>query len=453
MIECVHSHSRALLDRFWSCRNPLAIIVLLGTIVHLALMLTSVNYDSDFWAIVARNIESGEGIYGLEGYYYTPVWGYIIGLVSVFQSIFMTIGETAVRVLEFIPVEGIDGFYLSATVPSVSFMLSIKVPLLISDLVMGYVVYLIVKDRTGDERKSVLAFALTFMCPILLGSSCIVGMPDTISIMFAILTLALVYKDHYFCAGMTFCMAALTKFFPVFMIFILISYVLSKHKGDRIAGYRSLGMAIAGSILVAVLVFLPQIMNGNLEQCFQFLTDRTGSSEDDGLIQFIAGRARIVVYALVIVATLVIAKKIMSTDTARLDDALLKGTLITMGLCMIYPPAPQYLVCLVPFLVLWIVLHEKRYLKSYGMISAGAFCFSLLANCMLFASLAVWTNIVSLETIFEINQFYIENSALILKIIFVSSGVIQYVGILVLMWQLFGNTFCSKMFRRDEGVC
>ena len=56
------------------------------------MMTLAYTFDTNYWAIVTRNIQMGEGLYGLRGYYYTPVWGYILGFVSMFDSFFFNIG-------------------------------------------------------------------------------------------------------------------------------------------------------------------------------------------------------------------------------------------------------------------------------------------------------------------------------------------------------------------------
>ena len=98
-------------------RHPLAAIVIAGLAIHLLIMLLAMVYDSDYWAIVIRNINAGEGLYGMEGYYYTPVWGYILGLVSAFQNACLSLGDSAVRVFDVIYFEA-SGHQTSATVTS-----------------------------------------------------------------------------------------------------------------------------------------------------------------------------------------------------------------------------------------------------------------------------------------------------------------------------------------------
>ena len=54
--------------------HPLLTITIIGVIIRLLMIPITLVYDSNYWAIVIRNIETGSGLYELEGYYYTPVW-------------------------------------------------------------------------------------------------------------------------------------------------------------------------------------------------------------------------------------------------------------------------------------------------------------------------------------------------------------------------------------------
>ena len=60
--------------------HPLLAVILAGVILRLLITSLSMIYDTNYWALVIRNIDSGNGLYGLDGYFYTPVWGYLLAL-------------------------------------------------------------------------------------------------------------------------------------------------------------------------------------------------------------------------------------------------------------------------------------------------------------------------------------------------------------------------------------
>ena len=85
-------------------RHPFLLILVVGIILRLLIASFSMGFDADYWAVVLRNIEAGDGLYVAEGYYYTPVWGYVLGLIGALQTVFMDLGEVALRVIEAFPV-------------------------------------------------------------------------------------------------------------------------------------------------------------------------------------------------------------------------------------------------------------------------------------------------------------------------------------------------------------
>ena len=351
-------------SRVSAIRHPLACMVLIGLSVRLIASMFQIVFDNDYWALVIRNIEAGEGLYGVVGYYYTPVWGYILGIVSAFQSTFLNLGMDVLRIPEFFFSEFIQGTYYSATVPSILFSITVKMPLILSDLIMAFLIRYLVIDSTGSDSKGNRAFMLVFLCPLLIGVSCITTMPDTISAMFTLLTVVLIRKDHYFLAGMTFSVAVLTKFFPVFLLFPLIAYVLVRG-GNLRSGAINVLFSMLGAILMSCIIFMPQLIEGSLDQCFQFITDRTGNTYGDSLFDVIVGKLRIIMYTLVLLASVYIALRIYRAGNANVSNNFMFGAFFTMAMCMLYPPTPQYIIVIIPFLVYWIVVNDERYLDSW----------------------------------------------------------------------------------------
>ena len=347
-------------SRLCSVKHPILLIIVAGIVIRLVLMSASMVYDLDYWAVVIRNIESGEGLYDAEGYYYTPVWGYILGFIAACQSMLLELGEVAVRVLEAFHVEIIPETYYTATAPSIAFIYSVKIPLMIFDLILAYLVMVLAKDYTGDSKKAVLAFAFTFLFPVLMLSSGVIGMPDTIAAVFTILTIVLLRKDMPFLAGASFSLAVLTKFFPVFMIFVFVAYLIAKNRGNPRRGVSQVSMAVAGALLATLIVFAPQIIEGNIEQCFQFIFDRTSTVTGGTMFDSIVSILRIVAYAVVLVLSIYLAMRVVRCKPEALDKSLMKTCLIISALCLVYPPTTQYMVLIVPFLAFWLTCGDSQ---------------------------------------------------------------------------------------------
>lgn len=431
---------RSIVSRM-SAARMLLLILFVGIVIRLAIASLSITYDSDYWTIVIRNIESGFGIYELEGYYYTPAWGYILGLIGAFQTVFMDMGEVAVRVVEAIFVEGI-GMYVTATIPSLWILYTIKLPLYVCDTITAFLIRGLVRDQTGDGRKADLAFALVFLSPVLLESSGVIAMPDTIAVMFTVLTIVLLKKDCPFLAGMTFAIAVLIKFFPVFLFFVFIAYILSKNKGDRRRAVSHVAQAAIGALITVGIMFLPPFLEGNLAQCFQFLTDRTGFAGGDLLFDTIAGILRILTYGLVVIGCAYCAYDMYRDSSEDHFGKLMKACLIIATLALVYPPTTQYIVILVPFLAYYIVTSDRRMMKSWTILGVGAVIYSSATNGLMFMPLAVWAGVGDVGFLLDLYSFWnapFLGPISIEDIQFVIGGVLQCAGILLILWMLYGD--------------
>lgn len=428
-------------------RHPLLTIFLIGTVIRIAIGPLSIVYDSDFWVLVIRNLEAGEGLYGMHGYFYTPVWGYILGLVAALQDVFLDIGESAVRVTEALFVEG-SGPYFSATIPSLAMIYSIKVPLYICDAITAFVVMKLVEEKTEDRGKALLAFTLTFLSPVLLMSSGVISMPDTISAMFAVLTIYCLTRGHHFVAGMTFSIAVLVKFFPAFMIFVLVGYILARDADDTRRAMANVGVAALGAAAIVFAIFLPQIMEGSLESCFRFISDRTGTSAEDGFASLIAGIFRFMVYGAVLLISVYIGHRMSRCREEDLELVLMRNCFVIATLLLVYPPTTQYIVILVPFLAYWIAVSDRRFILSWKILAVGAMIYESASIALQLLPSAVWAGVPSID--FAVSAFSFMYSPFIGPVTlgniqFIIGGVLQCFAIFLTLWMMFGGRIRERI--------
>lgn len=428
-------------------RHPLLTVFLIGTVIRIAIGPLSIVYDSDFWVLVIRNLEAGEGLYGMHGYFYTPVWGYILGLVAALQDVFLDIGESAVRVTEALFVEG-SGPYFSATIPSLAMIYSIKVPLYICDAITAFVVMKLVEEKTEDRGKALLAFTLTFLSPVLLMSSGVISMPDTISAMFAVLTIYCLTRGHHFVAGMTFSIAVLVKFFPAFMIFVLVGYILARDADDTRRAMANVGVAALGAAAIVFAIFLPQIMEGSLESCFRFISDRTGTSAEDGFASLIAGIFRFMVYGAVLLISVYIGHRMSRCREEDLELVLMRNCFVIATLLLVYPPTTQYIVILVPFLAYWIAVSDRRFILSWKILAVGAMIYESASIALQLLPSAVWAGVPSID--FAVSAFSFMYSPFIGPVTlgniqFIIGGVLQCFAIFLTLWMMFGGRIRERI--------
>lgn len=259
-------------------RRPLTVVLVLGLAVRLVLMpLLQFELDLAFWLKITGLLDAGFTLYDTPGYYYTPIWGYIVAFFSTVGA-FIGISDLGMFLPEITPY--ISGaYFLLEYVVSPAYAVMMKLPIVIADTVIAYMLYDLVKDITKDESKAVLASALWYLCPFVILISSVHGMFDSISAMLILSTICFIRKRNYFLGGVSFSLAVLTKFFPVFFMFFLIAYVFRKESFNR-NGVKSLLIAIAGALTALFIVQLPIMMKGQFWESLYFLTNRVGLSTD-----------------------------------------------------------------------------------------------------------------------------------------------------------------------------
>ena len=292
---------------------------------------------------------------------------------------------------------------------SIVFLLMLKIILTASDLIMSLIVYKMVLDKTGDERKAVIAFLLVFICPHVLGSSSIIVMPDTLSALFTVLTIVLLKEDRYFFAGVCYSIAVWVKFFPIAIILVLLCYIYIEAEGDDRLAVKRFFLSVSGFLLMSLIIFIPQIMEGTVLGCLSFLTDRIDSILSGGIL-----RVTVAVLAALLVGfvSLHVARH-MLTMKSRGDDKLMEYSLILLSVCMVLYTNVQYLVTLMPFLVYCMMVVDRNYRFVWGALAVAGLCLALMlnTNAVMLNSLVAYTNMISADV--AVSLFNILNNEII----------------------------------------
>lgn len=410
------------------------------------------EFDSEYWARIVSNIQSGEGLYGLEGYYYTPVWGYFLGAISGLNSFILGVGELGTLIVEALPIQAISDFASSgfvqsfmdrffpttATAAELSFSMSIDIMLFLFDLLAAYLVYVMVMDRTESRKLAITAFALVFLCPLIFLTSSVDSMFDTVCVAMTLLSLTLLYKGHTFFSGMMISVAILLKFFPIFIAPLMLAYVISKYRGTEKLPIQIIA-AFSGVIIMIVAILLPQIMAGELSECFRFLSDRIDTG-DDSFIMMIAGKLRVLMYLAVAASCIAIMYLNIKRRDANPEKALLNGCLLMFVIMMLYPAPPRYLVFVLPFLVYAMVSEDSRLKYGWICLSLAAILFVAAGFTMLLTSMAD-AGLISINTVIGMfNSMFNGNlGAAPFIVTYLTAAVIQFIGTAYIFWILVGD--------------
>ena len=360
------------------------LIAILSLVVHLVMTaLFSHTYDSEYWLIIMQNIETGNGLYGLNGFYYTPVWGYMLSFADMLTQVFGAIPVLGDRFTDLIVIEDYNGFQAVLASPDINFLL--KLPLSVCDVLVGYLLYVIVSRHTGSERKGIVSMALWCFCPIVVYMSAIQGQFDTISVLLLLMTIFLIRQDNPLLAGMVFALATWLKIFPGVCILVLFGYMLARYKGAP-RSTRQISMSIVGFLLLTAVLFLPQILDGTLAYAFSFLTSRT-SGYDLGSTLYMAG-----MLVIIIVLMLFMTRSIARKPAAEADRLvfLYCGLLATLAAMVQF--GYQYAPSIVGFIILFAMMSVNT--RGYR------FMF-LVVSLFTFLEAFFWVNYSSLFIISE----------------------------------------------------
>lgn len=326
-------------------------LALLITIVGFAVRFVLAPYvtypfDIEHWAVILQNTESGNGLFGLTGYFYTPVWGYILGFEDWLINSLLSV-EYGRRILGLLGIEDLEFLYYTATTTSPVFNLLMKAPMFLVEFLVGYLIFRMVLSRTDDVSKAAKAYGLWFLCPLVIYMSAIQAQFDCISALFMLLCVLLLMRNQNFLAGVMFALGSLIKFFPAFCIFLLCLYIF-KVPFEKSTNLRRFISAVFGAVFAVVLIFLPQILDGTVLNAFSFVFGRT--SEFD-IVSALRTYPAIIVTLVVMVF---LALRVKKSDGRDFGENFLAYILLMLSVCVTISSGPQYCIVYLPLLAYYI---------------------------------------------------------------------------------------------------
>ena len=373
----------------------IAAVVIIGIVLRIAVgYFLTYNYDVYHWALTISNFEAGNGLYDVAGYYYSPVWGYILAVFAQFSELFGVdlLGE---RFSELLYTEDISVWFRnSAFVTTPAFNMAIMTMMAIFDLVNMYLIFRIVNEVFGDLRKAKICASLWFLCAFVIAVCSAGEMFDTISVSLTLMSVYLLIKDHELLAGMLFSAAVLLKFFPVFLIFLLVAYLIAKH---RVEWKLRLAKAVTGAAAMAAVILAPNVLQGHFMDCFAFLLSRAttgGSSLFDILVQY----EGVITFSAITIVQIYLAYVFVRKEHAEIDKDFLWFLFIGTLIIFINPASPQYIVLLAPFLIMAMVNANRRLMIPFIILCIGTTLFELTPLAMDLTAITFYTDILPLES-------------------------------------------------------
>lgn len=354
----------------------LLIVTIVGLIIRYVVGVVF-TYPRDFgsWILNAENFLMNEGVYGLPGHYYPPTWGYIMAAITGLTSIL------GMRIS--IPNPWYTGsssaYPWETSLPSMEYALLIKTVLFIADILVAYGLYRIVMHVSGDERKALAAYAIWFLFPLVIVMSSMRVMFECVEIMFMVWAVVMVLEDRPFIGGLLMGVSLMTKPYAMFLAVLLIGFAFARRSSmrDPISYF-------SGAVVSVLVMMLPVILSGQLDESLSWLLTRAGKVGDVdyyntfylipiGLVIAVVGSLLIAVYRIVSVRVLM-ALTLMSTGFLLIEAGNIQYYLILL------PPV----ILLLEERLIWIIIVIMLLMSYYAAISFTS------ENVELYAAYGLW---------------------------------------------------------------
>ena len=398
----------------------IAIIALIGLAVRFIVApFTSWTYDVYPYYSAMSDSLSGLGIYGHVMYSYPPLFMVIsypfVFLTSLFQdpSSFVVFQPSMVGAAQ---TTGI----LVPYVTSPAFNLAFKAPLILGDLLVGLLIYRIIRDLYS-EAWAKRAFVFWFLNPLVILTGSMMGQFDVLPALMTLVALYFAMKQRYLLVGFALGLGTLLKVYPVFFIFFYGAVIIVKNRKSAIPwisknGGRQITELVAGGVisLVAVLPFF--VTSGGFMDVILRRTDYQqfggisiwsiwnifipNTSPDTAFPEL---HLTTLIYLVILGASVFWAVwAVKGRAETDINKRLIKGNLLLAASLLILQPLsnPQHLIWLIPFLVLLIPEGARMELRLMALSIAGVlFLISLLSFYALLYPLASYTGLVGVSTL------------------------------------------------------
>ncbi len=250
-----------MLFRRFVCEHKLATILAVGIFVRLILMPISGHFvDIYVWyATVEAIVNNGPLTFPPAGIsFFPPLWQHylLIPVAYVYDWLAAAFSVSPIPVssfpsaLNFYPANGI------LYVPGMMFNFVVKVPFLISDVLVTLVLFKMVVMFTGKQSLAVKAALLWFLNPYLIWISAGWGMWDSVVVLFCIVSLYFLLTNRFVFSSIFLSLAVATKLFPAMFLLPIAVYFFKTRRPDWVKSSFLYYLVFLGAL---ALIFLPDL--------------------------------------------------------------------------------------------------------------------------------------------------------------------------------------------------
>ncbi len=357
-------------------------------------------YDVASWGLIIENLRAGEGLYDVDQYYYPPVWGYFLEVMCWILDIIPGMESILLDPWQIAPVPDVSYGANDIRMPTLIFAFAIKLPLILVDVAISFLLYILVKDITADEKKAIMAFgAWMFITPAVIVSS-VFGMFDNIAVLMLLISIYFLRKRSYYLSGAALMIGIMTKVYPGIAVFPMIVYLLCK-ESDRKKKVVSVIQFLGSAAIMALILLLPHILSGNLDEVFHFLIYRLNGNGAGGLSS--EGLWLLVLIVAAIIGALFIPWFI-SRRNGDATQVMLVSTAFLLSVFIAVYYLQQYVIQVLPLLILLSVAYNSKISKLLPLF-ALLFLIRCLDEPTMLLPLAECTDLISVDTVVNIEHY------------------------------------------------
>lgn len=254
-------------------------VLAIGLVIRLAVApLSGHAWDTYVWWFTGQQLIAGKGLYaGQFMYSYPPVWGGFIYLATiVYQPVASGLGlhPIAGSAADFIL--GTNGNLGAPEIPNWLFVLLIKIPLIIGDVLTTLLIFRVVSVRLGRPALAKVAATVFFLNPYVILISSVWGQFDILATYMAFLGLLLFLDKKPVLAGSVLGIGIATKFFPAVVLLLLVVVYLDLKRPQPVL--KTVGAAVASLAVIS----LPFLLTGPSVYVHGVLSPASASSATGG---------------------------------------------------------------------------------------------------------------------------------------------------------------------------
>jgi len=226
---------------------------------------TGQNRDLGVWVRASEMGAYHLGLFARPDFSYPSGWGNVLQALGVLlPRIGLPASSFATRSTTMAPLAGLNHFSIFITSPW--FNVAFKSVLFAFDLGTSLLLFALVLQMTGDERRARLAFVLFFLNPFVIFESAAHGAFDVMVGFFLLLGVYAVLNHRYGLAGAAISLGVLVKASPVVLLPVLLVAVVLDSRASRpdrrlSAVGAAVGRFVGAGIGVAVVCSVPELLS------------------------------------------------------------------------------------------------------------------------------------------------------------------------------------------------